>query len=156
MNSWILSQPGLQVATDVEILCFRLTVQGKRLVACVGACRPFPVLAFSSDQVSILGWDAVQHLQHCGAYSIVIWVICPSFWRGEVRVSSLANSLQWKFLYPQILFSFHPLRHLWKVLTGRWLRHAHEYHISQKDLLFTHFHYFFSVSFSFSLGISWN
>lgn len=72
MNSWILSQPGLQAATDIEILCFRLTVQGKTLVARVGACRPFPVLAFSSDQVSILGWDAVQHLQHCGAYSIVI------------------------------------------------------------------------------------
>lgn len=59
MNSWILSQPGLQVASDVEVLCFRLTVQGKRLVACVGACRPFLVLAFSTDLVSVLGWDAI-------------------------------------------------------------------------------------------------
>lgn len=39
---------------------------GKRLVACVGAYRPFLVLAFSTDQVSILGWDALQRLQDCG------------------------------------------------------------------------------------------
>lgn len=53
-----------------------------------------------SFPVSILGWDAVQHLQHCGTYSVSIWVIWPHSWRGELRVSTLAEGLQWKFLLP--------------------------------------------------------
>lgn len=82
MNSWLLSQRGLQVATDVEVFCFSITVQGKRLVACVGACRPFLVLAFSSP---------------VGPTPL------PSEWSdpasgGGIDVSSLAEGLQWKLL----------------------------------------------------------
>lgn len=66
LNDWILFLLYLQVATDDEVLCLRLTPQRKRLVACADVYRPFLVLAFSTGQLSILCWDALQHLQDCG------------------------------------------------------------------------------------------
>lgn len=155
LNSWILSQSGLQVATDAEVSCFRLTVQGKRLVACVVLTDPswfwLSLLTWSQFWVrmlfSISNTVGLLHF-HLNDLTQLLEGGIEGFqlsWGSTMEILVATNTFKLPF-FEAFMKGFD-----WKMIETC----TQKYEVSQKDLLFAPFYYFFSVSFSFSLGISW-
>lgn len=150
MNSWILSHPNLHWCWS---FVFQTHCTGEETCSLNWCLQTLPGFGF-------LHWSGLSCGLGCCSASPTLWDLLHFHLTQLLEEGIEGSELSWRYngnSCSQNTFQLPSFEAFLKGLDWKMTETCpQKYRVSQKDLLFAPFHYFFSVSFSFSLGISWN